>query len=158
VRTSASTVADVALVRFRWWHIESALPIETELFGGEQWSAGMFWSELARGDAVRYAALVADGQLVGYAGIAFDPDVAWIQTMAVRGDRQRRGHGARLLDDLLAAAARRGLRRVGLEVRADNMAAQHLYAGRGFEPVGRRRAYYQPSGTDAVVMLREEAG
>ena len=43
-----------------------------------------------------------------------------------------------------------------LEVRADNEAAQHLYRRRGFTEIGRRPRYYQPSGTDAVVMKREK--
>jgi [ribosomal protein S18]-alanine N-acetyltransferase len=41
-----------------------------------------------------------------------------------------------------------------LEVRADNEVAQRLYTRRGFEEIGRRRGYYQPSGDDAVVMKR----
>ena len=34
--------------------------------------------------------------------------------------------------------------------------AQGLYRRRGFAEIGRRRGYYQPSGTDAVVMKREK--
>jgi hypothetical protein len=37
------------------------------------------------------------------------------------------------------------------------VAAQKLYADYGFEAVGLRRGYYQPSNTDALVMLREQA-
>ncbi|HEV2088816.1 MAG TPA: GNAT family N-acetyltransferase, partial [Cryptosporangiaceae bacterium] len=59
------------------------------------------------------------------------------------------------LDDLLAEAGRRGARQVSLEVRADNEPALRLYARRGFEVVGVRRGYYQPSGADAVVMRCE---
>jgi [ribosomal protein S18]-alanine N-acetyltransferase len=43
-----------------------------------------------------------------------------------------------------------------LEVRADNEVAQGLYRRRGFTEIGRRPRYYQPSGTDAVVMKREK--
>ena len=32
------------------------------------------------------------------------------------------------------------------------MTAQRLYRSRGFEPIGVRHGYYQPSGTDALVM------
>jgi ribosomal-protein-alanine N-acetyltransferase len=48
-----------------------------------------------------------------------------------------------------------------LEVRADNAAAQALYAGAGFERIGVRRGYYRPGGTDALVLrlqLRGGAG
>ena len=34
----------------------------------------------------------------------------------------------------------------------DNAPAQRLYATYGFEPIGIRRGYYQPSNTDALVM------
>ena len=34
--------------RFRWWHVAQVLPIEKDLFGAEQWSAAMFWNELAQ--------------------------------------------------------------------------------------------------------------
>ena len=34
----------------------------------------------------------------------------------------------------------------------DNLRAQRLYRSRGFEQVGLRRGYYQPSGADALVM------
>jgi ribosomal-protein-alanine N-acetyltransferase len=41
---------------------------------------------------------------------------------------------------------------VFLEVRVDNHRAQLLYQRRGFVEIGIRRGYYQPSGTDALVM------
>ena len=44
------------------------------------------------------------------------------------------------------------VRDVFLEVRADNPAAQSLYERAGFSVITRRRGYYQPSGTDALVM------
>jgi [ribosomal protein S18]-alanine N-acetyltransferase len=141
--------------RMRWWHIAGLLPIEADLFGAERWSAGMFWNELASGHYYRVA-LDADG-IAGYAGLAVvPPDEAWVQNIAVRRDAQRRGLGRALLHDLLAEAARRDVRRVLLEVAADNAPAQRLYAMNGFEPVGVRRGYYQPSNTDALVMLRED--
>jgi [ribosomal protein S18]-alanine N-acetyltransferase len=160
----------VKLVPFRWWHIEQVLPIEADLFGAEQWSAEMFWNELANGHY--YLAAVerdpsADGgrpvdaeQVVGYAGLALAgdpaaPDEAWVQNIAVRRDTQRLGLGRTLLTGLLDEAARRGAGKILLEVAVDNVAAQRLYAAYGFEPVGVRRGYYQPSNTDALVMMRD---
>lgn len=144
------------LVPFRWWHIEQALPIEADLFGAERWSAGMFWNELANGH--HYLAALDDESdtLIGYAGLAFaPPDEAWVQNVAVRRDRQRGGVGRALLVELLAEATRRGSRSVLLEVAVDNVPAQRLYATYGFEPIGVRRGYYQPSNTDALVMRAE---
>ena len=141
------------LAPFRWWHIAEVLPIEEDLFGAEKWSAAMFWNELAQ----RHFYLVAlDGdRVVGYAGLSVvAPDESWVQNIAVHRDAQRRGIGRRLLEALLAEAARRGVRRTLLEVAVDNHPAQKLYATYDFEPVGIRRGYYQPSNTDALVMMR----
>ena len=75
----------------------------------------------------------------------------------VAAGRQGEGIGALLLDALLAEADRRSPV-VLLEVRAENEVALGLYRRRGFAEIGRRRGYYQPSGTDAVVMKRERTG
>lgn len=138
----------------RWWHISELLPIEADLFGAEQWSAAMFWNELAQGHYYRIA--VQDGEVVGYAGLAVTPDEAAVQNIAVRRDRQRRGIGETLLADLLAEADRHAASRVFLEVAVDNQPAQRLYRRYGFTPSGIRRGYYQPSNTDALTMIRRK--
>ncbi|GAA2595622.1 ribosomal protein S18-alanine N-acetyltransferase [Dactylosporangium fulvum] len=144
----------VELAELRWFHIEQLLPIEDELFGEERWSAAMFWNELAGGH--HYLVALDDDRVLGYAGLAFaPPDEAWIQNIGVRKDAQRRGIGRHLLEALLAEAEARGARQVLLEVAVDNAPAQKLYAGYGFEAVGVRRGYYQPSNTDALVMMRD---
>jgi len=149
-------MSEVRLGRFRWWHIEQVLPLEADLFGAEQWSPAMFWNELANGHFY-LVATDADGSVLGYAGLMVaPPDEAWVQNIAVRRDAQRRGIGRALLEALLAEAARRGVRSMLLEVAADNAPAQRLYATYGFEPIGVRRGYYQPSNTDALVMQRNE--
>jgi [ribosomal protein S18]-alanine N-acetyltransferase len=140
--------------RFRWWHIEEVLPIEEDLFGVERWTAAMFWNELANGH--HYVAGLDEDEVVGYAGLAITPGgEAWINNLAVRRDRQRRGLGRVLLADLLDHARREGADQVLLEVAADNGPAQRLYDGHGFLVIGVRRGYYQPSNTDALVMRRE---
>jgi ribosomal-protein-alanine N-acetyltransferase len=138
----------------RWWHIDDVLPVEDELFGAERWTAGMFWSELAGADRWYLVALDGD-ELLGYAGLCVYPDSAWVQNIAVRRSAQGTGLGSRLLDALLAEAAHRGAPQVALEVAADNPVARHLYERRGFAVTGVRRGYYQPSGTDALVMIKE---
>jgi ribosomal-protein-alanine N-acetyltransferase len=136
--------------RFRWWHVAEVLPIEEDLFGAEKWSAAMFWNELAQ----RHFYLVAEEneKVAGYAGLAVvDQEESWVQNIAVDRRAQRGGIGRQLLEALLAEAGRR---KVLLEVAVDNVPAQRLYAGYDFEPVGIRRGYYQPSNTDALVMMR----
>jgi len=128
--------------------------IEEDLFGVEQWSTGMFWNELAAGH--HYLVAVDDtDRVLGYAGLACtDPDEAWVQNIAVSRTAQRQGIGRALLVALLARADEVGARSTMLEVAADNGPAQQLYDSYGFEAVGVRRGYYQPSNTDAIVMRR----
>ena len=75
-----------------------------------------------------------------------------MQTIGVARRAQRRGLGSRLLRQLFDDARASGDRTCWLEVRADNVEAQAMYAAFGFVPRGRRRGYYQPSGVDAIVM------
>ena len=140
--------------RFRWWHIAEVMVIEEDLFGAEKWSPAMFWNELAQRHF--YVAAVDDGdELLGYAGLSATQDEAWVQNIAVRRTAQRRGVGREMLEALLAEADRQEIKQTLLEVAVDNAPAQRLYASYDFEPVGIRRGYYQPSNTDALVMMRD---
>ncbi|HEV7825838.1 MAG TPA: ribosomal protein S18-alanine N-acetyltransferase [Mycobacteriales bacterium] len=150
-----ASTATAELAPMRWWHIAEVLPIEEDLFGAERWSPGMFWSELAAEDRWYLVARVGD-EVLGYAGLCVYPDSAWVQNIAVRRSAHGTGLGARLLDALLAEAVRRGASQIALEVAADNVTAQRLYERRGFRVTGVRRGYYQPSGTDALVMVKED--
>ena len=140
----------------RWWHLPDVMAAEQELFGAEAWSEATYWSELAQPDSRHYVVAVAGEppEFAGYAGLAVIEEEAQVFTLGVRRTWQRRGIGAALLRDLLDAAAAAGARTVLLDVRADNPVAQRLYVRHGFVPAGIRRRYYQPSGTDAVVMVR----
>jgi [ribosomal protein S18]-alanine N-acetyltransferase len=140
--------------------LDSVLGLELALFGEEAWSRQMLVGELSQQPASRYYLVAEDpaGSVVGYAGLLAAGGQADVLTIAVSNARWGRGIGSRLLEELLAEAVRRGCTEVFLEVRADNLRAQRLYEWWGFAEVGLRRGYYQPSGTDAIVMRRELAG
>jgi [ribosomal protein S18]-alanine N-acetyltransferase len=142
----------------RWWDIERVMVLERELFGDEAWTDAMYWSELAERDTRRYLVDEADGVVTAYAGLcAYAPHEAYIQTIAVAVEAQGHGIGTALLLALLDEARRRGVPHVDLEVKADNDTARRLYDRHGFVEIAVRRHYYQPSGTDAIVMRRELA-
>ena len=146
----------VELRPMRWWDIDPVMRLESELFADESWTETMFWSELAQRETRHYVVAVDDDEVVGYAGLcAYAPHEAYVQTIGVTKARQGEGIGTRLLFDLIAEADRRGCPRLDLEVRADNDTAIAMYEHHGFHQIGVRRGYYQPSGTDAVVMRRE---
>lgn len=150
---TAATPA-ITLERLRWWDIDEVLPIEAELFGPDAWTAGQFWSELARVPETRWYVLAREGaRVVGYAGLFQAGPEADVQTVAVAGPAQGRGLGRRLVEALVEAAGARGAQVLHLEVRADNAAARRLYDALGFVVVGRRPDYYG-RGRDAVLMSR----
>jgi ribosomal-protein-alanine N-acetyltransferase len=135
------------------------LALEVELFGEEAWSRAMLEGELDQVPASRHYLVAEEGGLViGYAGLLAAGQQADVVTLAVTGARQSAGIGAALLAALLDEARRRGCTEVFLEVRVDNQRAQQLYRSRGFAEIGIRRGYYQPSGTDALVMRLDLAG
>ena len=142
----------IELRRMRWWDIDAVSVLERAMFD-DAWSTEMFWDELAQGASRTYVVAVDGEDVVGYAGLAAMPDEAYVQTIAVAPAHQRHGLGARLLTALLDDARERGIDRIGLEVRVDNAAAIAMYERFGFQPVAVRKRYYQPSGTDALVML-----
>ena len=148
----------MTLARLRWWEIEEVLEVEHELFGDESWSAALFWSELAQRDS-RWFVVDRDGPtgpVLAYAGLSVAPDESWVQTLGVAAVAQGRGKGRALLRAMLREAALRGSDRAMLEVRADNPVAMGLYLDHGFTQVAVRRGYYQPSGTDAVIMSLDD--
>jgi ribosomal-protein-alanine N-acetyltransferase len=136
--------------------IPAVMVLEEELFAPDTWTAAMYREELALTGTRHYLVAEDAGAVVGYAGLIAYDDEAHIATIGVAGRRQGEGIGAQLLDALLAEADRRRSPVVLLEVRADNDLAQGLYRRRGFAEIGRRPRYYQPSGTDAVVMQRRK--
>ena len=82
-------------------------------------------------------------------------DELHLTDLGVAAAYRRRGLARRLLASLCDEGRRGGTRVVVLEVRAGNAGALALYAGSGFEEVGRRARYYSDTGEDAVVMQLE---
>ena len=131
--------------------------LERKLFPGDDpWRERAFRSELDNGHYY-LGAYDENGQLVGYAGLALNgraPDFEGsVQTIAVDTEWQGRGVGKALFEALLARADEVAAP-VFLEVRTDNDRAIAMYRSRGFEQLGLRRRYYQPSGADAYTMGR----
>jgi len=75
-----------------------------------------------------------------------------ILNLAVAPEMRRRGLGSALLAAGVTALEVAGVREVFLEVREQNRAAQQLYLGRGFRPVGLRARYYRNPVEDAIVL------
>lgn len=134
----------------RWWDIPSVHGIEESCFPNDSWSMDQFWRELAA-HTRDYVVAVSNGVVIGYAGISSIAPDSDLQTLAVAPKFQGEGLGKHLLVSALERARERGATSMILEVRADNVAAQRLYAAEGFETIATRTRYY-PDGSDALIM------
>lgn len=140
---------------------ERCADLETLLFPTDgPWPASAFVAEVTAPHSRYFVVRDDDGTVAGYAGIALlgsAPNTeSEVHTIGVDPARQRRGIGAVLLSAMLAESDAHG-GPVFLEVRTDNEAAIELYLREGFEVVGTRKRYYQPSGADAFTMRRDAA-
>jgi ribosomal-protein-alanine N-acetyltransferase len=116
------------------------------------WPVHAFEQELKGNRLARYVVARAGQRVVGFAGIWLMVDEAHVTTFGVHPDWRRQGIGRQLLLNLVELSVAIGARRMTLEVRASNGAAQELYRQFGFEVTGRRPRYYTDDGEDALVM------
>jgi ribosomal-protein-alanine N-acetyltransferase len=132
------------------------MALEEELFPEDAWTPEMFAAEFAQPPSRRlYLVAEAGNALIGYAGMMFTAgSQADVVTLAVAPARWGEGTGTALLMALVDEAGKRGYQEVLLEVRKDNPRARRLYLRHGFDEIGIRRGYYQPSGVDAVIMRK----
>ena len=110
----------------------------------EAWSAA-FIRDLFSGPGV-FAFVEADGFILARAA----GGEAEILTLAVSPKNRRQGIGRALVRKAASHAQGLGAATLFLEVAKDNEAAQKLYSGLGFKPVGQRQAYY--GGKDAEIL------
>jgi ribosomal-protein-alanine N-acetyltransferase len=113
------------------------------------------WNELP-GSAGGFYCCVAecDGRVCGLIAFRIMADEAEILNLAVEEGQRRRRIGSRLMGKAVAECESAGVRKIFLEVRESNAAAQTFYARRGFRVEGRRRAYYREPTEDALVLVR----
>jgi ribosomal-protein-alanine N-acetyltransferase len=135
--------------------LDDVLAVERAVFS-DPWPRAFFLDEIGQAQSV--SAVVRErGTLAGYL-------LAWrlegemhLGNLAVTPGMQRRGIGRFLLEWLVRQAEAGGQARITLEVRASNFAAQELYRRFGFRAVAVRRGYYQDTGEDALIMMRDPA-
>ena len=135
--------------------LDAIMEIEEGEFPEDAWSRATMASELTNPNG-RYLVAVDEGEVLGYAGVRVGGEQADVQTIAVRPMARRRGLGRALVLELLDEGRRRGATSAFLEVRADNLGAQTLYAQLGFTAFTIRPHYY-PGGVDAIAMHKDLA-
>lgn len=118
------------------------------------WSKAIFARELTYDWAHLIGRVQAGtGVMVGYVNYWLVYDEIHVLNIAVQKDARRQGHGAAILDHVIAFAQMHRCATMTLEVRRSNLSAQALYKRFGFRQVGIRPRYYVEDGEDALVMV-----
>ena len=137
-------------------HLPQIATLERQLFDTPL-SEGRL-AELLYSTTVSYlVAEGAQGTVLGYAGLSAVLDEGYIDNVAVAPAWRRCGIARRLLE-VFCRFAEEKLAFLTLEVRASNEAAIALYASLDFQPVGRRKNYYENPREDAMLMTRRFDG
>ena len=117
----------------------------------DPWSEASFREALAAAWSLGLVAEVNES-VVGYLIAREAGGSGEILNLAVDPPSRRSGVARTLLDAGVAVLRRRGAEEIFLEVRESNLAAQALYLGAGFRPVGQRARYYRNPLEDALVL------
>ncbi|MFD1393451.1 ribosomal protein S18-alanine N-acetyltransferase [Lacticaseibacillus jixianensis] len=134
--------------------IDAALDLEKAIYHDTPWDRLAFLSELRKTQRSLYLVLFAEAQMVAFIGCWFGKDEAHITNIAVTPAYQGRGIGEALMKLMIAKAEDLGPREITLEVRTDNLVAQHLYHKLGFQDGEIRRGYYVSTHGDAMDMRK----
>ena len=95
--------------------------------------------------------------IIGYGIISLAAGECHLLNICITPPQQKRGHGARLVSELLHIARHADARSAFLEVRTSNIAAFRLYDRMGFNEIGVRKDYYpaRAGREDALVLALE---
>lgn len=114
------------------------------------WSAAQCRAAFAQ-QAFMAFGLLREEELVAYISFYHIGDEVEILNLAVLPTERRSGHGRRILQLVLQAAAKMGIQNVLLEVRTGNLPAVALYESCGFRRLGVRSRYYPDTNEDALI-------
>jgi ribosomal-protein-alanine N-acetyltransferase len=139
----------VVIRRFQPDHLEAALEIDREVFGGyDPTIFAAFYEYHSDSTLVAEVGEIVAGFVLGFRHTPFEGRVFWL---AVRPGLQSSGIGMRLMLEVLRAFRQMGVISATLEVRVSNKKAQSLYSMLGFRMIGVFPAYYS-DGEAAIVM------
>ncbi|NOZ12259.1 MAG: ribosomal protein S18-alanine N-acetyltransferase [Acidobacteria bacterium] len=129
--------------------LKQLLKIEHACFP-DPWSPAMFTVSGTEGIIL---AENPDGTAVGFACFQYFLNECHILNIAVLPEFRKQGIGQQLMEWMLTEL--KNAQEFYLEVRENNRAAISLYQALGFQPIGKRRSYYQ-DGETAIVMHKKK--
>ncbi len=131
--------------------IDAVLKVEEASFISP-WSRAAFVAEVGDNDLACYLVAEADGQVIGYAGMWLILDEAHVTNVALLPAYRGCGLGGTPRAAPCAVAKTMAARRMTLEERPSNTAAQRLDTKLGFSVRGVRPGYYTDTREDALIM------
>lgn len=134
-------------------HIDDVLAVEEATFS-IPWTRKDFEREMTENNLAIYYVAVADGKIVGYAGMWHVITEGHITNVAVLEDYRKQGIGDALMAQLEQVAMEKEMIGITLEVRINNTPAQRLYHKHGYRAEGLRKNYYPDTHEDAVIMWK----
>lgn len=134
-------------------HIDGVLAVEEATFS-IPWTRKDFEREMTENNLAIYYVAVADGKIVGYAGMWHVITEGHITNVAVLEDYRKQGIGDALMEQLEQVAMEKEMIGITLEVRISNAPAQYLYHKHGYRAEGLRKNYYPDTHEDAVIMWK----
>lgn len=142
----------VSIEAASWRDLNAVRRLEQACFPKDAWPLWDLIGVLTFPNVVRLKASLA-GEMVGFiaADMRAAERLAWIATLAVLPEQQRKGIGGTLLH---ACEGRLRVPLIRLSVRASNQPALSLYTRFGYQKAGVWRRYYQ-DGEDAIVMEKQ---
>ncbi|MCL2854118.1 MAG: ribosomal protein S18-alanine N-acetyltransferase [Defluviitaleaceae bacterium] len=145
------------IVKMTAQHVDDVHVLEQISFPQDTWPKTAFMLELSKSVAF-YIVALADGKVVGYAGMHHVEDAADIVNIAVHPYFRRMGIASAMLNTLEAQVLELGVTTITLEVRLSNAPAQKLYQSHGFAAIAVREGYYRTPKEDAVIMQKSNLG
>jgi ribosomal-protein-alanine N-acetyltransferase len=131
--------------------IDTVHEIEKTCFSSP-WSKNSFYDEITSNICARYMVAEINGKVCGYGGMWLIINEAHITNIAVHPNFRRKKIGSKLLNAMMLLAHNElEVKRMTLEVRKSNHAAQSMYRKFGFLVAGERKKYYD-NNEDASIM------
>lgn len=118
------------------------------------WTFEMFKDDFEN-DKSLYYVHEDDGVITSYVAYEIVLDEATIMSIATKEEFRRKGFAKNLLDKTFEDLKEKEIKKIFLEVRAENKNAIALYEKNNFKQMSVRHNYYKDPLSDAIVMVKD---
>ena len=156
INPMSSDSAPVEIRPFSADDMDSVLKVQSACKGIAAWRTRDY-EQLSRDPRGMFLVAVRQGrismEIVGFSVCYRIETEAELWNIGVKPAHRRRGVARALLSEACRRRSEAGVRRLFLEVRESNLPAAELYRSFGFEPLARRKDYYQNPREDALLLV-----